>query len=176
MDKKITKLSVFDFDQTIVNTPIPENGKVEYRIKTGKEWPHVGWWGRPETLDMDIFDITTNPIVKKDYKQEKSNESTLVVLLTGRMGKLGDLVKKITDSLGLFFDEYHFNYGGTTEVFKTKTLSKLLEKYVDIDEVELWDDRESHVVIFEAWGAEQLASGRIKTFKLNIVKTENPVH
>lgn len=176
MDKRIIKLSVFDFAQTTVNTPTPEVGKDEFKSKTGKDWPHRGWWGREETLDMDIFDIKANPDVIVDYKKEMDDKTSLVVLLTGRLTKLSAQVKKITDSLGLIFDEYHFNYGGSTDIVKTKTLSRLLQKYTDVEEVELWDDRQSHVAIFEAWGAEQLASGRIKKFKLNLVKSDNPPH
>jgi len=38
--KNITKLAVFDFDGTLIMTPLPDTGRQQYREKTGKEWPH----------------------------------------------------------------------------------------------------------------------------------------
>jgi phosphoserine phosphatase len=38
---KITKLAVFDFDGTLVDTPLPENGRKEYKAKTGQDWPFL---------------------------------------------------------------------------------------------------------------------------------------
>jgi hypothetical protein len=45
----------------------------------------------------------------------------------------------------------------------------LLEKYPDIDEMELWDDRLEFIPIFEQWGKNQCLSGRLKEFSINFV-------
>lgn len=167
--EKITKLAVFDFDGTLVDTPLPDFGKPEYKKKTGKEWPFPGWWGQPLSLDMSIFDMPTVPMVMVAYKKEKPNTETAMIMLTGRMVKLGDKVKAILDDKGLTFDEYHYNRGGATEVAKMKTLDNLLQKYTDVDNVEMWDDREEHLPIFQEWGDNKLKEGRLKYFKLNHV-------
>jgi hypothetical protein len=167
--KNITKLSVFDFDGTLVDTPLPEFGKKEYQEKTGKTWPFPGWWGQPLSLDMDIFDMPTVPMVTSAYKKEKINPDTCMVMLTGRMVKLGDLVKKILDAKGLRFDEYHFNRGGSTETAKMKTMESLLEKYANVDELEMWDDRLEHIPIFQAWGDDKVESGTLNDFNINVV-------
>ena len=44
---EISKLSVFDFDGTLIDTPLPDYGKAEYKKKTGEDWPFPGWWGQP---------------------------------------------------------------------------------------------------------------------------------
>lgn len=170
--ENITKLSVFDFDGTLVDTPLPEFGKKEYQKKTGKEWPFAGWWGQPLSLDMDVFDMPTVPMVSSAYKKEKINPDTCLVMLTGRMVKLGDLVKKILDAKGLKFDEYHFNRGGSTEVAKIKTMESLLGKYPNVDELEMWDDRLEHIPIFQAWGDNLVKSGRLKKFNINVVPAD----
>jgi len=41
----ITRICVWDFDGTLINTPVPEKGYVQYKEKTGQDWPHKGWWG-----------------------------------------------------------------------------------------------------------------------------------
>jgi hypothetical protein len=170
--KEITKLSVFDFDGTLVDTPLPEFGKKEYKEKTGKDWPFPGWWGQPLSLDMSVFDIPTVPMVMSAYRREKIAPDTCMVMLTGRMVKLGDLVKKILDAKGLTFDEYHFNRGGSTETAKIKTMESLLEKYPKVYELEMWDDRLEHIPIFQAWGDNLVKSGRLKKFNINVVPAD----
>jgi len=169
MEKKITRLAVFDFDGTLLMTPLPEFGKKEYQEKTGKVWPFPGWWGQPFSLDMDIFDMPTVPMVTSAYKKEKVNANTCMVMLTGRIVKLGDLVKKILDAKGLIFDEYHFNRGGSTDVAKIKTMESLLEKYANVNELEAWDDRKEHIPIFQEFGDKLVKAGRLTSFKINLV-------
>lgn len=170
--KKITKLSVFDFDGTLVDTPLPEFGKKEYQEKTGKVWPFPGWWGRALSLDMSIFDMPTVPMVMTAYEKEKENPHTCMVMLTGRMVELRDNVKEILDAKELTFDEYHFNRGGSTETAKIKTMGKLLEKYPTVKSIEMWDDRIEHIPIFQAWGDNLVETGRLEDFKINVVPAD----
>jgi len=167
--KKFTKLAVFDLDGTLVDTPLPEEGKKTYKEKTGKDWPHSGWWGQPMSLDMSVFDIPTIPNVISDYKKEVSNPDTMVVMVTGRMVKLTDMVKNILDKHGLKFHEYHFNRGGSTDIAKKKTFDQILSEHPSIKEVTLFDDRLEHIPIFQAWGDEQVESGRLNDFNINVV-------
>jgi hypothetical protein len=163
------KLSVFDFDGTLVNTPLPEEGKKEYKEKTGQDWPHAGWWGQPMSLDSEIFDMSIIPSVIRAYLKEINDPNTMVVMVTGRINKLSGLVKKILDDNGLKFHEYHFNNGGSTESAKKKTFDKILSQNPSITEMELWDDRIEHIPIFQAWGDEKLESDRLDKFNINVV-------
>lgn len=171
--KKITKLAIFDFDGTLISTPLPDTGRQEYHDKTGKPWPHIGWWGKQESLDMAIFDMPTLDEVISDYERSFSEEGTAVIMLTGRRLHLSPHVEVILDTKGLKFDEYHYNRGGAaTEDEKMKTMTKLLEKYNDVTDIEQWDDRLSHIPIFEEWGEKMCENGRLKSYKINIVKLE----
>ncbi len=167
--EKITKLSVFDFDGTLIDTPLPEYGKAEYKKKTGEDWPFTGWWGQPLSLNPKIFDMPMIPMVQSAYIKEKPKSNTAVIMLTGRMAKLGGYVKHILDDKGFEFDEYHYNRGGSTESAKLKTLDDLLSRYPDVEVVEMWDDRDEHIPIFQAWGEEKINSGRLSNFKINHV-------
>jgi hypothetical protein len=164
--ENFTKLAVFDFDGTLVDTPLPEDGKKEYKKKTGKDWPHAGWWGQPMSLDMNVFDMPTISSVISDYKKEIQDPNTMVVMVTGRMVKLTDLVKDILNRHGLKFHEYHFNRGGSTESAKKKTFDQILSQHPSIKEVTLFDDRAEHINIFKQWGDEQLESGRLDKFTI----------
>jgi hypothetical protein len=169
MDKKIRKIAIMDFDQTLVNTPTPENGKEKYKEKTGSPWPYNGWWSKKESLDLDIFDMSVVDEVIKDYHIEKQKDDTLVVMLTGRLVKLSEEVEKVLDAKGLEFDEYHYNKGGSTDIAKMKTMESLLEKYPTVDEIQMWDDRILHIPIFEQWGKEQCLNGKLKDFSITVV-------
>ena len=160
------KLSVFDFDGTLINTPLPVEGKKEYKEKTGEDWPHAGWWGQPMSLDSEIFDIDIIPSVIKAYLKEINDPNTMVVMVTGRITKLSDFVKKILDDNGLKFHEYHFNNGGSTESAKKKTFDKILSENPSITEISIYDDRFEHISIFKQWGENQVESDRLESFKI----------
>jgi len=173
--KKFTKLAVFDFDGTLVDTPLPEEGKKTYKEKTGKDWPHAGWWGQPMSLDMSVFDIPTISNVISDYKKEITNPDTMVVMVTGRMVKLTDLVKDILNRHGLRFHEYHFNRGGSTDVAKKKTFDQILSQHPSIKEVSIYDDRSEHIAIFKQWGENQVESDRLESFKIFHIVNGQPI-
>lgn len=167
--KKITKIAILDFDGTLVDTPLPDAGKITYKEKTGNDWPHEGWWGRFESLDMAIFDMPVVDHVVADYHKEMADDNTLVVLLTGRMVKLTDHVMAILKDKKLVFDEYILNRGGSTDYAKVKSMGELLDKYPDVTEIEMWDDRVAHIPFFQAFGDKMLASGRLTKFHINLV-------
>jgi len=167
------KLCVFDFDGTLVNTAIasPEN-KEKWSKHYGKPWPYIGWWGREESLDRKVWDMNPIPEVKKDYDTVKSDPSNLVVMLTGRVNKISNLVKTILNDLGFSFDYYLFNRGGNTLNEKINHLNDLLDKFPNIREVELWDDRLEHFSSFKDWGKKLKDTGRIDSFYLNEIKSD----
>ena len=171
MKLKVTKLAIFDFDGTLVDTPLPDLGRIQYKEKTGKDWPHVGWWGKAESLDTKLFDMKTVDMVISDYEKEVVETETAVVMLTGRMIKLASYVESILHEKGLKFDEYHYNRGGATFDAKIMTLEKLLKKYPDVTTISMWDDRDLHIDGFKAWANGLIAEGRLTTFNITHVKT-----
>lgn len=149
----ITRICVWDFDGTLVDTPTPDTGEAEYKQKTGKDWPHKGWWSRPESLDTSIFDMPIIPSVIAAYQSEKQNPQALMVMLTGRLRRLSNEVEKILAMKGLRFDQYLYNNGGNTLQSKIASLDQLLATYQNVKSLAVWDDRTEHVDSFKAWGA-----------------------
>jgi hypothetical protein len=174
--KDFKTLSVFDFDGTLIDTPTKETGVISYKEKTGKEWPHQGWWGRPETLDMGIFDMEMIPSVRKAYDIERQKPDTMVIMLTGRIPRLSHLVEAILDKFGFKFDGHFYNTGGSTDLSKLKTLEKILKDKPSIVSTKMWDDRLVHIPIFKHWGEQQIKIGRLKDFHVEHVISENPHH
>jgi len=155
LEDNITKISIFDFDGTLMATPEPETGMKIYKEKTGKDWPFQGWWGRNESLDMDIFDIKPISSVIADYNKERVKPNTRVIMMTGRIPKNADYVEKILNKYNITFDEYIYKKASDTLSFKINKLEEMLKSYSKLKEIEIWEDRVLHSKAFEEWGADK---------------------
>ena len=169
-EKTITHIAVFDFDNTTIDSPTPEIGKEIWKEKTGKEWEHKGWWGKIDSLSMEVFDLQPIGETLEGYKRVKNDPSVYKVLLTGRIGKFENQVKKILNSHGIKFDEYLFNDKGSTIEFKIHELEELTKKFPQATFVELWDDREEHFPYFEKWGQSFKSKNPENKFFLHKIK------
>ena len=147
---KVKKLISFDFDDTLVHTKLPNEGKLIWKEKTGEEWPYRAWWSRPESLDMDVFDVPLNKKIYKKYKKAISDPDNYVILATGRVAPLRDEVYTILDHYGLEFDEIHLNPGIDTFEFKSNLFAKLIYE-LQPEEFIMYDDRQEHLVKFVSW-------------------------
>ena len=67
--------------------PKPEEGEKIWKEKTGTDWPYSGWWGRPESIDPEIFHIPLNQWVYRKYLEAVSDPENFVILATGRLKK-----------------------------------------------------------------------------------------
>lgn len=164
---KIDRIEIFDFDGTLIATPLPEEGKPVWLAKKGSEWPHKGWWSKRESLDMEVFEM---PIIKEahdGFLAIESQENVLKILMTGRITPLGAQVKAILDSKGLVFDRYEFCDTHDTLEFKLKKLSELREEFPHVTVIKMYEDREPHVDSFKKWAeAEDI------TFEIDLIKSE----
>ena len=144
-------LVIFDFDSTLIDTPGKEEGMEIWKQKTGKDYPHKGWWARKESLDLDVFDIEPNPDVLDDYKKHLESGDT-ICLVTGRLIKIEDYVKLILDKYDLKFNGgiYCRDGGKDTADFKLKLFEKMIGTG-DYHNITIYEDRFDHVKIFEEW-------------------------
>jgi hypothetical protein len=148
----INKISIFDFDGTLADTPKKEDGIALWEAKNKKDYPHRGWWGREESLDENTFNVKLIPSTMDDYNKESEGNNTLMVMLTGRLPKLSNQVESILNKNGVIFDEYHYKGRGDTFTSKLYTIKSLLENNPNVKEIEMWEDRLNHADGFEEWG------------------------
>jgi hypothetical protein len=148
----INKISIFDFDGTLADTPNKEDGITLWEAKNNKDYPHRGWWGREESLDENTFNVKLIPSTMDDYNKESEGNNTLMVMLTGRLPKLSNQVESILNKNGVIFDEYHYKGRGDTFTSKLYTIKSLLENNPNVTEIEMWEDRLNHADGFEEWG------------------------
>ena len=147
---KYKRLITFDFDDTLFKTPLPDVGKVQWEEYTGEKWPHRGWWSKPESLNMEIFDIPLNKPIYKQYLKSISDPSNYVVLATGRIEPLRGEVEDILNVNEITFDEVHLNPGADTYDFKKNLFFRLINE-LRPEEYIMFDDREEHLVRFREW-------------------------
>jgi FMN phosphatase YigB (HAD superfamily) len=150
---KHKRLVCFDFDDTLFHTPKPEEGKPVFLEKTGNVWPHRGWWGKSDTIDIDIFDIPLNEWVHDKFLHFSDNSENFVMLATGRLKKVEGMrenIDKIFEKNDIEFDEVHLNWGGDTLHFKIKLFEQKIEE-LGVEEFIMFDDRELHLIEFKEW-------------------------
>jgi hypothetical protein len=168
----ITRIAIFDFDGTTMDTLTPEVGRPIYKEKTGEDWPFRGWWGRPESLNLDIFDFKPLPEVKSAFNKEVVSNNTLMVSLTGRRKNLGDKVEAVLHANGYKFDKYLYNYGSDTLSNKIEQITNLLKEFPSVRTIAAWDDRDEHIPTFKEFFDGLVKSGRLDDYDFTHVYNE----
>lgn len=170
--EKTNKLVCFDFDDTLFHTPGPETGKETWKNVKGTDWPHIGWWGKHETLDTEVFNIPINEWVKEKYLLHSNEKSTKVIVATGRLNKVKGMkenIDKIFNENGLSFHEVHLNWGGDTLDFKKKLFEQKLDEHI-YDEFIMFDDRQEHLPHFEEWAKNE---ANLRNMSITVVDVIN---
>ncbi|KAI1744812.1 hypothetical protein F4680DRAFT_166587 [Xylaria scruposa] len=169
--EKISTIHVYDFDNTLFQTPLPNprlwNSGTLGRLGSPDIFVNGGWWH-----DSRILAATGDGVEREEPRawngwwNEKIVElvqlsmrqkDALCVLLTGR-GERGfsDLIKRIVTSKGLEFDliglkpevgpnNERFN---DTMHFKQAFLRTVIETYKHAQEMRIYEDRPKHVERF----------------------------
>lgn len=152
---KYKKLICFDFDATLFHTALEDEGKVIWKEKTGYDYPHIGWWSKPETLDTTIFDTPLNKPVYNEYLKAVSDSENFVILATGRIERLRPQVEAILNKNNLSFDGVFCKRGpGDTLYFKTKLFETFISE-LKPEEFIMYDDRQEHLDKFGDWATTQ---------------------
>lgn len=131
------RLICFDFDGTLINTFNPEIGKPMWQDHYNKPYPHLGWWGRKESLDTDVFNIKPFPNVLAQLEKERATPDTIVIILTSRMEKLRPEVENILNLNNIVVDEVILKSGGEG---KGDVILKIENYNQDLEEIVVYDD------------------------------------
>ena len=135
----------FDFDGTLSQSPLPETGKPKWKEVTGTEYPHKGWWSKPESLSIEVFNIQPNPEVRAALVESLDNGHTNWILTT-RLPRLKEHVLKVVESFGIDttrFDGHSF----ASNLDKGQRILSIIGD--DATEVHVYEDREVEFVVLE---------------------------
>ena len=143
-----TVLNVFDFDGTLMDSPLPETGKEKYKELTGKDWPHKGWWGQIDSLEP--FEVKPIEGTKDLYNQYSVIPNSINVLMTNRLAKFEPVVK---DKLrGLYiFDYYDFKNDNRE---KPERIKEILKNNPSVDTINIFDDMDEQIERFNRFKEE----------------------
>ncbi len=142
----VKRLVAFDMDGTLMNTPEPEMGKPMWSKHYGTQYPYPGWWGRPESLDLSVFDIKPFPSMMKQLEKEISTPDSYVIILTSRMEKLRPQVQAILDKNNIRVDKLDMK---KSEKTKGEKILDYLKMFPDLKEINVYDDREVDIVSYK---------------------------
>lgn len=131
------RLTVFDFDGCLIDSPEKEEGIKIWEDKTRQKYPYNGWWGRKESLDTDVFDIKPFPTVLNQLNQEKNTPDTNVIILTSRMEKLRSEVENILNIHNIVVDDVLLKKGNEG---KGDIILRIAEYNPDLEEINVYDD------------------------------------
>ncbi len=167
-DTKYKRIIAFDFDKTLVHTQEPEEGRKIWLKETGEIFPHDGWWGRPESLDLKIFYPAINGWTYKYYTQAIEEENSYVILATGRIEKLRKQVQDILDFHDFKFHDVFCSWGETYK-FKTRLFEQIIRKNPDSTEFIMYDDRHEHLIKFIEWAKDMENKFKIKITIIDVL-------
>ena len=148
----ITTLSFYDFDGTLMDTPLPDSGKEIWKEKKGEEYPHVGWWGRAESLNPEVFDIQPFPSVLNQLRSDTAKSDTYTIMLTSRMVKLQPQVEYLLKMHDIHFDDLSLKKGSDGE--KSDRIKEYLQKFPDVHTINVYDDRDKEMRVFSKMKTE----------------------
>lgn len=138
----MNKLAVFDFDGTLFDTLDEKTGKLTWLMKTGNEYPHNGWWSKPESLNHNILPIKPYGSILSLLNKYSSNDEYYVVILTNRLEKLRGEVEEILNKFNVTVDEVILKDGGLT---KGDRILDLVNKLKSIESIEVYDDMQNDI-------------------------------
>lgn len=135
-------LNIFDFDGTLMDSPMPDPGKEKYKEITGKDWPHRGWWGQVDSLAP--FDVKPIEKTGKLYDEYTSIPNSLNVLMTNRIAKFESVVKDKLKGIYIF-DYYDFK---NDKREKPERIKEILNNNPSIETINIFDDMDEQIVRF----------------------------
>lgn len=123
------KLALFDFDNTLFETPYEED---------------PNYMDKPESLFLRKWNF--KPILEtiKRFKECKKEKNTKVILLTNRMNAVHLELKKLLEGYGLMFDEYKMIIGVDGDRSKGKRVKELILNN-NVGSIEYWEDKDKHI-------------------------------
>lgn len=137
MSDNITKLVVVDFDGTLSDSPQPEWGVQQWEEKTGETYPYVGWWSKPHSLDVNVFDIKFFPKIEKITKNAYADNQTYVTILTARIDDLKSSIENVLNVNNVAVDRVDTK---TKNIGKGERLLEYLNEFPNIEEIDVYDD------------------------------------
>ena len=146
-ERPITQLNIFDFDGTLMSSPDEFTGKAEYAESTGRPYPHLGWFGKQESL-LPPIRVLPGPALR-DYHSFFGRDGSWTVILTGRLESTRPAMEQVLQGYGITYDELICKTSaGDTWDFKISVALRLLRSFKHVRRLRVWEDNVENLVKF----------------------------
>lgn len=166
----ILRVAFYDFDGTIIDSPMPELGKLLWAKKNGISYPHKGWWSKPESLDMSIFDIKGIKAIEQRLHKDINNKNCWTVLLTNRLSKLESEVLKVLNHLNITIDELQMM--NRINFSKSMRVKYTLQGLPQATQIDIYDDDDKNISDFIQLKSELTQEGKSVTIYKVVAKDD----
>ena len=135
---EITRILVFDFDETLFRMP----GYTD-RFSVERLYPELtfptpySFYDHPTSMDPAIHNIQLIGAVYEDWKKASQEKNTRTILITHRTEELRPCAEKLLDKHEIVFDKSYF-LGRLSE--KIQTLEKELSLLPNVKEIVIYED------------------------------------
>ena len=135
---EITKILVFDFDETLFRMPgYTDRFSVE-RLKPELSFPTpYSFYDHPTSMDPEIHNIQIIGPVYEDWKAASKDPTARTILITHRTEELRPCAEHLLKIHGIEFDEMYF-LGRVSE--KITILEKELSYLPNVKEISVYED------------------------------------
>ena len=183
-----TRLSVFDFDETIAFSEanmdiLDQEGNIVHTIST-KEYDK---WEDNERIksgelefDYSELDVITNPTeivaVTDIMRNRTADGSTQVMVVTARTSRTSDDIHRYLDAIGVPTDDLYIKGMGDEGLGRGKGgfIFSVLEEFPDIRKVEFYDDSPKNITDVNIAKAQALEQGMVDVFDVYLVANGVP--
>jgi len=179
-----TRLSVFDFDETLAFTEaeidiLDQEGNVVNRTTNQEEYDK---WEDDERIksgelkfDYSELDVITNPteiVAVTDIMRDRAADgSTQVMVVTARTSRTSDDIHRYLDAINIPTDDLYVKGMGDEGLGRGKGgfIFSILEEFPDIRQVEFYDDSQKNITDVNAAKAQALEQGMVDVFDVYLV-------
>ncbi|KAI9476199.1 MAG: hypothetical protein EXX96DRAFT_291454 [Benjaminiella poitrasii] len=197
-----TTLDIFDFDSTLFLSPLlsPNIWHSSFvNAITTENLLGPGWWRDIRSLQVknNNWSKFWNEDIVKEVQKSMTDPNRMTVLLTGRRyHPFHTLMDDILSSKGLHFDliglrpdpesdkpdrpkglmfnDQLQNVFVTTMEFKTSFIVNILNSVPSLKDIVMWDDRHSHICVFEEYMKQLVANKIVREGRVVCVKGCRP--
>ena len=166
----ILRVAFYDFDGTIIDSPKPDLGKLLWAKHKGMAYPYKGWWSKPHSLDMDIFDIKGVRAVEQRLQKDINNKNCWTVLLTNRLSQLEPFVLKVLNNLNINLDELQMM--DKINLSKSMRVKYTLQGLPQANQIDIYDDDDKNISDFLQLKNELTQEGKSVTIYKVVAKDE----
>lgn len=188
-DRRPSTLEIFDFDSTLFLSPLLSSNLWDSSFVNSITQENLlgpGWWRDIRSLMVEedgTWSNCWNEKVVKEVRKSSADPTRMTVLLTGRRyHPFHTIIERMLASKGLEFDlvglrpdpvtdgpdhpnGLMFNdepdVFNTTMDFKTSFIVHMLHSIPSLRNVVMWDDRRSHICLFQTYLQEMMKKGII---------------